>query len=427
MTIDTIVLGAGIVGVCTALHLQQRGQRVALVDQQEPGQGTSFGNAGLIERASVIPYAMPYSIPTLLRYAGNRQPDVRFQWRAMPGLAPWLWRYWRESSPANLARAADDMRPLIERCTAEHAPLIQAAGLNHLVRQSGWMDIYRDPLAFTRAAADARTLIGPYQLKADVLDGQALKAREPGFLPDSNMAGAIHWLDPWTVSAPGDLVKGYAELFVRQGGRFIRADARRLSHLGDTAARPDEQTNWTLPTDEGELRARHVVIALGPDAGDVYRPLGYRLPLVHKRGYHLHFKPQADQPVPVVPMCDSKGGFVLSAMKDGVRLTTGVSLTRPDAPPERTQLTLAERIARQYWPLGTAVEAEPWMGRRPCTPDMRPIIGPAARHRGLWFNFGHAHHGLTLGAASGRLLAEMMTGETPFTNPAPYSANRFDA
>lgn len=435
--VDTIVLGAGIVGVCTALHLQQRGQRVALVDQQEPGQGTSFGNAGLIERASVIPYAMPYSVATLLRYAGNRQPDVRFQWRAMPGLAPWLWRYWRESSPTNLARAADDMRPLIERCTAEHAPFIQAAGLNHLVRQTGWMDIYRDPAAFASAAAEARTLMAAHQLKAEVLDSDQLTSREPGFLPEAKMAGAIHWQDPWSVSAPGDLVKGYAELFVQQGGRFIRADARRLRHLGHTSTpsganastqiQTHAQADWQLPTDEGTLLARQVVIALGPDAAEVYGPLGYRMPLAHKRGYHLHFKPQAGQPEPIVPMCDSKGGFVLSAMKDGVRMTTGVSLARPDAPPERTQLVAAEQIARQYWPLGDIVETEPWMGRRPCTPDMRPVIGPAARHRGLWFNFGHAHHGLTLGAVSGRLLAEMMTGETPFTNPAPYAASRFGA
>lgn len=431
-SVDTLVLGAGVVGVCTALHLQQRGQHVLLVDRQEPGQGTSYGNAGLLERASVIPYAMPYSLRTLMRYAGNRQPDVRFQWRAMPQLTPWLWRYWRQSSPANLARAASDMLPLIERCLTEHDALIKAAGLQSLIRESGWMDIYRDPAAFALAAAEARALLEPYRLRADVLDAEALKAREPGFLPEARMAGAIHWLDPWSVSSPGDLVKGYAGLFAERGGQLLRADARRLQYQGAAGGTTPVQDasrhpNWVLSTDSGPIQATHVVIALGPDAADVYRPLGYRMPLVHKRGYHLHFRPQPGQPVPRVPMCDSKGGFVLSDMKDGVRLTTGVSLTLPDAPAEALQLRHAETIARQFWPLGSAVEREPWMGRRPCMPDMRPVIGPAARHQGLWFNFGHAHHGLTLGAVSGRLLAEMMTGETPLTNPAPYAPSRFGA
>ncbi|MDO4905467.1 MAG: FAD-binding oxidoreductase [Lautropia sp.] len=415
---DVMVLGAGIVGVSTALHLQQRAQNVLLIDKARPGSGTSHGNAGLIERASVIPYAMPHSPWALLRYADNRQPDVRFQWRALPQLAPWLWRYWRESAPARLARAAQDMLPLIQRCVSEHAPLVQAAGLQSLIRQCGWMDVYRHPAAFAEAAATAQQLKNTHDLRADVLDIVALQRREPGLLPQAGMAGAIHWLDPWSVRSPGALVEGYAKLFQQRGGTLIQTDARALE--------PGERC-WRLHTPTGTLHARHVVIALGPDTLDISEALGYRLPLIHKRGYHLHFRPEAGQALPHVPLCDSQAGFVLSSMSDGVRLTTGVSLTLPDAPPDTAQLQQAESIARTFWPLGSPVEAEPWMGRRPCTPDMRPIIGPATHHPRLWFNVGHAHHGLTLGPATGRLLAEMITGDGPFTNPAPYSPSRFNA
>ncbi|CAM4175676.1 NAD(P)/FAD-dependent oxidoreductase [Kerstersia similis] len=414
---DVLVLGAGIVGTSTALHLQQRGQSVCLVDWQIPGAGTSFGNAGLIERASVVPYSFPQSPLALLRYAANRQTDVHFQWRALPAMAGWLWRYWRESAPGPLEHAAQDMLPLIERCVTEHDALIQAAGLQHLVRAAGWIDIYREPAAFAAAAADARALASRYGLQADVLAGAALAAREPAFLPQAQMAGGIHWQDPWTVRAPGQLVQGYAELFCRRGGALVHTDARSL--------RPHQDGGWQLPTPNGVLHAAQAVIALGPDAPELYRSLGYELPLAHKRGYHLHFQTGPDTPPPEHPLCDSRAGFVIAPMEQGVRLTTGVELALPDAPPNRIQLERAERIVRQYWPLGQAIEAEPWMGRRPCTPDMRPIISAAPRHQGLWFNFGHAHHGLTLGPASGRLLAEMMTGEQPFTNPAPYSAHRF--
>lgn len=414
---DVLVLGAGIVGVSTALHVQMRGRKVCLVDRAGPGQGTSFGNAGLIERASVVPYAFPRSWGQLLGYLGNSHSALRFEWRALPGLAPWLWRYWRESAPAALARASQDLLPLVERCVAEHEVLVKAAGLASLIRTGGWIDMYRDGRAFEKAAAAARLLAERHALNAEVLPAAALRGSVPGFLPGAAVAGGIHWLDPWSVRSPGDLVAGYAGLFAERGGQWVRALVRALE--------PTE-AGWRVLTEgAGELEAREVVLALGPDTLPVCEPLGYRLPLVHKRGYHVHFRPGAGQAVPRVPLCDSEAGFVLAEMKDGLRLTTGVSLALPSSPPEEGQLRAAERIARSFWPLGEVVEAAPWMGRRPCTPDMRPLIGPAPRHRGLWFNTGHAHHGLTLGPVSGRLLAEMMVGEKPVVDPAPFAVTRF--
>ena len=90
------------------------------------------------------------------------------------------------------------------------------------------------------------------------------------------------------------------------------------------------------------------------------------------------------------------------------------------------QLDQCEPRARRLFPLAGRRDPAPWMGCRPCLPDMLPVIGQAGRHKGLWFNFGHHHHGLTLGPVTGRLLAEMLTGQTPFTDPAPYRSERFD-
>jgi len=112
-------------------------------------------------------------------------------------------------------------------------------------------------------------------------------------------------------------------------------------------------------------------------------------------------------------------------MTRGIRLTTGAELAERDAPSDVRQLAAAEAVARQYFPLGTAMDPTPWRGARPCLPDMKPIIGAAKYHTGMWFALGHAYHGFTLGPVTGRLLAEMMTGEDPFTNPVPYSPDRF--
>ncbi len=414
---DVIVLGAGIVGVSAALALQAQGRRVCLVDQEDPGRGTSFGNAGLIERASLVPYAMPRDPGTVLRMATNTHSVLRFQWGALPWYARWLQRYWHESAPSPLARATEDMRPLIERCVAEHQPLITAAGLQSLVRSDGWIELFRGPQTFATEAALARTRSEHYGLAMEVLDTHALQARLPALRPEGGISGGVHWQDPWTVLSPFKLVQGYAHLFSSGGGDILRADAMALQPA---------DPGWLLPLPDGRsLHASDVVLALGADTGALAEKFGYRLPLRPKRGYHLHFRIDAEHPALPFPVCDSASGFVMATMEDGIRLTTGVHLALPDAPPNYAQAEQDTRIARAFWPLGEPVEAVPWMGRRPCTPDMRPLIGPAPHHRGLWFNVGHAHHGLTLGPVSGRLLAELMTGQQPFTDPSPYAVQRF--
>jgi D-amino-acid dehydrogenase len=219
---DVLVLGAGIIGVCVALHLQKRGKSVLLVDRRAPGEETSYGNAGLIERASVIPYGFPREIPTLLKYATNRSADVRFRWTFLPKLLPWIARFWFESSSRRLRRAAMDMLPLIERSVTEHTDLMAEAGILHRARRTGWMEAYRTEKAFSAAKVAARAL-DEFGIRYDFLGPKDLQAREPHLA--GSFAGAVHWLDPATVADPGGLVKDYADLFVRKGGEIVEAGA----------------------------------------------------------------------------------------------------------------------------------------------------------------------------------------------------------
>lgn len=170
------------------------------------------------------------------------------------------------------------------------------------------------------------------------------------------------------------------------------------------------------------MEAAEAVIALGIWSDRVTKRFGYAPPIFGKRGYHLHFKPKGNAGLtrPV-----ASNGFLLAPMRAGIRLTTGVEFARPEAKPTPVQLARAEPIARAVFPLGDAVEPTPWMGIRPCTPDMLPIIGPAPSQSHLWCAFGHAHQGFTLGPTTGRLLAEMITGEAPFVDPKPFRAERF--
>ena len=413
MRTDVVVLGAGIIGVCVALDLQARGRSVILVDRRTgPGEETSFGNAGLIERASIFPYLFPRDWRSFWRYACNNAPEARYHLSALPHIAPWLWRYFLNSAPAPAARIASAARPLIERSLSEHEILAKRAGVGAALRRTGWIKLYRSERAFERGEAEARRLL-PFGLNLDILDASSLVARETAL--HGEFAGAIHFLDPASVADPHGLVQAYAALFLREGGRYVVGDARTLERSGE---------RWALSTQAGPISAGEAVVALGPWSSQSFRPLGYKIPLAAKRGYHVHFRPPEGATL-TRPVLDAENGCVLSPMAAGIRMTTGAEFARRDAPPTPVQIERAEPFARKLVSLGERVEKTPWMGARPCLPDMLPVIGPAPRHKGLWFAFGHQHHGLTLGPVSGRLLGELMVGDDPLTDPTPYRADRF--
>jgi D-amino-acid dehydrogenase len=410
MKFDAVVLGAGIVGVCVAVQLQKRGRQVALVDRKQPGNETSFGNAGLIQREAVYPYAFPRDLGTLLRYARNQSPDVRYHADAMLKTAPFLWQYWRNSHPAKHAAIAKSYATLIEHCVDEHRALAAAAGASALLRHTGWIKVFR-----TDKVRDAEIRLveqwhREYGVEFDAIDAARLQQKEPDL--DKSLSGGLHYPASDSVSDPNALVTAYAKYFEALGGRFFIGDADSF------------REGWAVDTEAGTITASSAVVALGPWSDRVSTRLGYRLPLAVKRGYHMHYAAEAATRLNH-PVLDVEKGYLLAPMAKGIRLTTGAEIAHCDAPKTPTQLAAVEPIARTLFPLGKRLDDEPWMGRRPCTPDMMPIIGPARNHKDLWFAFGHAHHGLTLGPVTGRLIAEMMTNEETLVDTRPFRVERF--
>ena len=414
MPADVIVLGAGMVGVSLALHLQRRGRDVVLIDRRGAGEETSYGNSGLIQREGVIPYTFPRELGAILSYAMNNRSDVVYHLSSLPRLAPWLFRYWQNATPERIESSAQALAPLMARCVEEHDALIAEAGdaARALVQNKGWIRCLRTEEGLRRAIANARRL-DKYGVDYAILTGAQSREIEPHL--SKRIIGAIHFRGSPTSSDPGMLTKAYADLFLRKGGHFLKGDARGLI---------EEASHWSLPSESGRITAREAVVALGPWSDDVFRPLGYDIPLAVKRGYHMHYGVRGNAALSH-PLHDGDGGYMLVPMSKGIRLTTGVEFADRDATPNPIQLTRDEPLARELFPLGERLEPEPWLGRRPCLPDMVPVIGRGTRHQGLWFAFGHAHHGFTLGPVTARLLAEMMTGEPPFTDPSRYAADRF--
>jgi D-amino-acid dehydrogenase len=149
---DVIVLGAGMVGVSVALHLQKRGRDVALLDRREAGEETSYGNAGLIQREAVFPYTFPRELGTILSYAMNHRRDAVYHLSALPRLAPWLFRYWQNATPERVKRSAQALAPLMAQCVAEHDALIAEAGaaVQRVVHHRGWLNCFRSEESLRR-------------------------------------------------------------------------------------------------------------------------------------------------------------------------------------------------------------------------------------------------------------------------------------
>ena len=409
---DAMVLGAGIVGTSVALHLAKRGLSVALVDRAAVGEQTSYGNAEIIEGNTIFPPAFPSDPGALLRIAFKRASEANYHLAFLPRVLPWLLAFRAASRPERLAETARLIRPLFSRAVAEHEALMAESGATHYLRKTGWLKVYRGDRSFA-ALSPEFDLAVKFGLPLKALDTADAQALEPSFNPV--FSHAVFWPEAASVSNPLGVTRAYAERFTALGGVILSGDARSLHR---------SSKNWRVETHEGALDAQQCVVALGPWAVDLLDRLGVKLPLAVKRGYHRHFRAEGNAGLSR-PVLDAEVGYLMTPMEQGIRITTGAEFAPRDASPTPAQFSRITPRARELFPLGELAEEKTWLGSRPCFPDSRPVIGRAPGLAGLWLAIGHAHWGLTLGPATGRMIAEMMTGEPPFCDPAPYRAERF--
>lgn len=394
---EILVLGAGMVGVCTALALQARGHQVVVLDRHGVGEETSYGNAGIIQVEAAEPYALPQDIKVLARYLTGRSNDVTWSPSGLLSMLPALWRYAYFSRPKRHAQISQIYSQLTARASKDHDPLIQAASADALIQRDGFQFLYRQPQTFAAAAQMAERLKREYGVSSLIQDGATFRQSEPALT--ATPAGAILWEQSWRCRHPGELVKAYARLFQQRGGVIANGDATKL-----TVAK-----GWQLPSDQGILSAEHAVVALGPWSPAMLVHFGYRIPMIYKRGYHTHFQAPL---APQKPFLDVDNGVLAAPMQQGVRVTSGAALVKHNAPAKPVQLERGILALRSILDLGQRNNEDLWFGTRPCLPDMLPLVGPSPKHKGLWFHFGHGHQGFTLGPTTAELLCQSIDGQS---------------
>jgi D-amino-acid dehydrogenase len=407
---DVVVLGAGIVGVSTAYAARARGLSVVLIDRREPGSETSYGNAGIISSGSIAPFNNPTLWKVLPKYLTNRYAALRWNPSWAVRNAGWVARFLADLSASRFKPRAAALHGLIGASAKLHREWIVKAGAGHRIRETGWLKAWRGEA--TTAAKQEQALLAEYGIASELLDRQAISALEPDILPVYKV-GLLH-TQTASVDSPGAVVKAYARMFTGAGGEIRQAEVK--------AVVPDGE-GWHVVLTSSAISARHVVVALGPWSADLLRPLGYRVPLAFERGYHREFKPNPARSLRR-PVYDIDGGFIMTPMEQGIRVTSGVELTDRDAPSSLAQLDQVVPLARGVIEFGDGV-GEPWRGSRPTLPDSLPMIGPAPRHARLWLAFGNQHIGFTTGPATGAAIAAMIGGAPPPYDVAPFAPSRY--
>lgn len=406
------VIGAGAVGVAAAYELVKAGFAVRIVDQLPPGEGCSFGNAGVFAAASAQPLANPKTMLMVPKYLLDPQGPLHIRLRYLPRLMPWLMRFGWHGVFGDKDAATNAMHQLLASSVEDYERLAREAGAPELVRRNGWVYAYNSAVEqrFNTPMIEADRARG---FDFDTLGPDELRERLPGisdrYVGGHHIHGIAHTINP------GRLVKAIAAETVRRGGEIVEARVERLIH--------SEGRVGVLETSAGDMPVDRLVIAAGAYSARLTAMIGEPLPLETERGYHVMIK--GAKLAHDIPVIDAGLKAVVTPMEEGVRGAGTVEFASLDASenPQRAENLLA--MVRRMYPTLEIGPVDTWLGRRPTMPDSLPVIDRARAASNVVYGFGHQHVGLTGAPATARLIRQLVMGETPNADIRPFAAGRF--
>jgi D-amino-acid dehydrogenase len=399
------VVGAGIVGAATAYALSRRGAHVTLIDRAEPGRGCSYGNAGALSAASVVPLAMPGILRRVPGMLLDRDGPLRLPLAYLPRAMPWLARFLAASRPDRVEAIAARLARLNAGVIDGHVALAREIGAPELVRRQGHLHVYPDAESLARDAA-AWALRERHGVRCERVDRADIESLEPRLGPGYRTG--VYLPDQAMVVNPFRYVQQIVRAFVVGGGRLVRDEVRAIE--------PDLARGWSVHTSEGRQSADHLIVAAGAHTASLLEPLGVRLPIESQRGYHVTF-PDAAAPVTRIVVLADRKVFV-TPLERGFRVAGTVEFGGLERAPDPRRFAHLARLAQEAFPGLAAGEQRHWMGHRPATPDSLPLVGPVASRTGLWLATGHGHLGLTGAVGTAHALADAILEGSPALAPA---------
>ena len=406
------VIGAGIVGICSALWLQREGFEVTLVDAGPVGEGASFGNAGNISPGSIVPHLIPELWKELPGWVMNPEGPLTVRPRHVLKALPWLLAAAKASEHGRVVAISRAMHALHGNALDAYDTLTRGTEAARLIERCGQLYVSERP-AVAHGSAFVRMLRETAGVRTEPLDWMEVRELEPSLAPI--FQSGLLLPDNARTRDPHALVKSLAGEALRNGAILVRGKVTGFDTADDGVR--------ALVLDGKPFPVERVVIAAGAASGQLSAALGSRVPLEAERGYHITIADPGVAPRISVMHCDAR--FVASPMDMGLRLAGTAEFAGLDAPPDWRRTAVLEAQARRMFP-GVRVEnASRWMGNRPSLPDGLPVLGAAPGYGNAWFAFGNSHFGMTAGPTMGRLVAQLITGQAPEIDVAPFSVDRF--
>jgi D-amino-acid dehydrogenase len=405
------VIGAGMVGVSCAHFLQRDGHRVTIFDPNEPGSGTSFGNAGLISQSSVMPSSTPGLVKRIPKMLMDPQSPLVLRWQYVPRLLPWLAGYLANSARDRVERNCLATAQLFRHVMSAYDMVIRETGCGELIQPTGSLKLFESEASFQGSAFE-RQMMDRCGCRYEVLGVDEIRQMEPNLAPI--FVRALFIPDSRNILNPGRLVETVARAVAAKGGILQREKVAAVEIGAD--GKP------AVVTDKGRHGVDAVVLAAGARSGQLARQLGAKIVLDGERGYHIML-PRPEKSIKrYLQFAESR--ISLSPKEGGLRMTSIVELASVDAPPDYRRIRRLTAQAARVLPGLTPEEKSIWMGSRPSLPDNVPVIARSPRHDRVYFAFGHSHLGMTMGPVTGRVIADLVAGRDPGLDMTPYRAVR---
>ena len=409
------IIGAGIIGVSTAAFLQRAGYRVTLIDRLPPGEGCSFGNAGGVAFAEIMPAMNPRVYRKLPGWLLDPLGPLTIRWSYLPKALPWFMAAARNTLPHRMKSITAARADLAPRVVSDFETLLKAAGHHSLMVYQDTLKLYDTPAQFNGDAHE-RAVKKSHGFECQTFTGDECREMEPA-IAKTVVHGAFHggW---YFVKNPERVVKSIAEQVVRNGGEII-ADDVSVVHSAEGKA-----TSLSLKQ-RGEFPIDRLVVCAGAYSHLLARQLGERVLLEAERGYHMVLPNSGISLSRTLTYARTPGAA--TPMDMGLRLAGTDEFAGLDAAPNWARADALWKVFKRVLPGLNEPDAATtrWMGRRPGTPDSLPVIGPSKRASNVWYGFGHGHMGLTWGPTTGRLISELMTGIKSNIDLSPFRVDRF--
>jgi D-amino-acid dehydrogenase len=409
---SALVIGGGVIGVSSAYFLARDGWEVTLLEKGEICAGSSYGNAGLIVPTHLVPLAAPGVWWQGVKWMLNKESPFYIKPRASLELARWLWRFRAACTPGRVRRAM----PLLRRLSMESVELYRGFAEKDLdfgFRESGSLTVFSTPEGLAHGREEAR-LLREGGAAVEVLDGAQARSLEPMLQKD--VAGALYGKED-ALLVPDRFVKGLAKLAESGGVRIMTGTEAIGFRAGGGRITGVETTRGTFSADT-------VVVAAGAWSPGVARTLGLRVPIQPAKGYSLTYRRPAR--APSIPLLPAEGRFSVTPMGEFLRFGGTLELAGMDLSINRPRVDALRRKALQCIEGGESLELlEIWRGLRPCTPDGLPLVGRPRAVENLVMAAGHAMVGMSLGPATGKLVAQMAGGARPPADVQLLDPDRF--